>query len=518
MTTQAPPRPQLPDDWREWPVPAKMRLRWRLQTDWSSIRPRPNQLTPGPHVLCMQPVAKCEEALHEVARYPTLDPIERAEFLIEHGHVDWLIWLILTGRGWGKTRVGAEDMADYGRKYPGTRLALIAATFGDVRDTMVEGESGLLQVLHPSELWGGSADRAWNRSIGELLLANGTRMKAFSAEKPNRLRGPQHHRAWCDELAAWENMQDTWDMMMFGLRLVPPVPRGMIAPPPQVVVTTTPKPKKLLLEVRDRISTIVTRGRTLDNAHNLAAPTLAELKRKYGGTRLGRQELEGELIEEVEGALWHRAMIDVDKFRPDIHGDAARTLAVSLVEHCSRVVCAVDPAVTATPDSDETGIIIAGMSRARCPVCSKTAKHRDERHALVMADFSGRMRVEKWASTVARELKRFHGDEVVAEVNNGGDLVESNLMVADGRLPYQSVHAKKGKKLRAQPVAHQYALHRVHHIGTLYDLEDQMCTWDPEEDDDSPDRLDALVYALTDLMVGFPSLGTGTQERQQDER
>lgn len=475
-----------------------MRLRWRLHTDWDPKKPRPNQLTPSRHHLCAQPRGACEAALAEADQHDFDDPMDRLTFLAERGHFDWMIWLLLTGRGWGKTRVGAEDIAQYMRENPGCRIALVGATLDDVRKTMVEGESGLLAVLHPSEVRSGTVDSGWNRTIVELWMENGAKCQGFSAEKPNRLRGPQHHRAWCDELAAWENMQDTWDNLMFGLRL------GTL---PQVIITTTPRPKKLLIDIRDRAATVITRGSMYENARNLAPAALAELKKKYEGTRLGSQELLGELIEEVEGALWSRGMIDVDRYpcspvdQPNVVQDMLR--------YCSQVGVAVDPAVTNTPDSDETGIIVAGKTRPgqSCPVC----KTPNARHALVFADKSGRFSNAVWANRTKSAYETHQADHVVGETNQGGDLVAQNVLLASPDIPFIGVHAKRGKQLRAQPVSMLYEQHKVHHIGTFYDLEDQQCTWDPEESDDSPDRLDALVYILTDLMIGLHTVGKVTQ-------
>ena len=434
----------------------------------------------------MQSRSACEEAIAEAAEL-NLELEDRVLFLFEHGHVDWLIWLILTGRGWGKTRVGAEDMAKFARERPYARLALVAATFADGRDTMVEGESGLLAVLHPSELKGGSETSAWNRSIGELLMANGSRFKIFSSEKPGRLRGPQHHRAWCDELAAWESLQDTWDMLMFGLRL---------GENPQCVITTTPKPKKLLIDLRDRPATFVTRGRMRENIRNLSQNAITELQGKYGGTNLGRQELEGELIEEAEGALWTRVGIDEDK---SPCGEFPLEMA--------RVVIGVDPSVTATIHSDETGIVVAGVSTRYCMVCKKFVGH--QRHGFVLHDGSGILKSLVWGRRVNDLFFEWKADLIVAEVNIGGDLVVTNMRTIDDALPVKKIHASRGKRLRATPIANLYQQHRVHHMGTqgeFNDLEDQMCTWDPEESDDSPDRLDALVYALTELLVGLPAM------------
>lgn len=449
-----------------------MRLRWRLLTDWHPEYPRPNQLTPAEHVLCPGNRNDCETALERAKSMRFASPEMRSAWLLEHGHVDWLIWLILTGRGWGKTRVGAEDIAEFMREHPRSRTALVGATFADVRDTMVEGESGLLSVLHPSELLRGTEEKAWNRSIGELVLANGARAKAFSAEKPKRLRGPQHHRAWADELAAWENLQMTWDMLMFGLRL---------GANPQVIITTTPQPLKLLLDVRARPTTVMTTGTMYDNIHNLAPGAVAELKRKYENTRLGRQELLGHLLEEAEGALWKRRTIDRHRVTPGL-----RPLELT------RVVVAIDPAMSVSETSDETGIVAAGKGV--------------DGHGYVLGDRSGKFLPLTWAKRALLLWKEFEGDHITAEVNNGGDLVKSNIRAVDDFVPVNAVNASRGKRVRAEPVSSLYEQGLVHHVGTFAELEDQMCGWDPDSDDDSPDRVDALVYALTDLMLGLPKM------------
>lgn len=379
---------------------------------------------------------------------------------------DWNTWLILAGRGFGKTRVGAEWVKDRALALPGTRWAIIAPTYADARDTCVEGESGLLGVL-PRE-WVAK----WNRSLGELDLTNGSRVKLFSADEPDRLRGPQHHGAWCDELAAWK-YPEAWDQLQFGLRL---------GDRPQTVVTTTPKPVPLLtgdgrdgrrlgLMRRDRV--VITRGSTFDNAANLSAAALDELRTRYEGTRLGRQELHAEILDDVEGALWTRAMLD--------------TAAVAHAPELVRTVVAIDPAVTSGEESDETGIIAAGIGA--------------DGHLYVLHDRSGRFSPAEWANRAVALYDEVSGDRVVGEVNNGGDLVEANLRVADPQVPYKRVTATKGKRLRAEPVAALYEQGRVHHLPGLGLLEDQMTSWTPESGG-SPDRLDALVWAITELALG----------------
>lgn len=378
---------------------------------------------------------------------------------------DWLTWLIQSGRGWGKSRTGAEWLADGALSSPGTRWAIVAPTFADGRDTCIEGESGLISVLRrrrPSVKW----DQHWNRSLGEFILPNGSRVKLFSSEKPDSLRGPQHHGAWCDEAAAWRNAKDTWDMMQFGLRL---------GARPRTVVTTTPKPVRLIRDLQDDPTTVIVRGSTFDNAANLAPTQLDRLRRLYEGTRLGRQELYGELLLDTPGALWTLANID-----------AAR---VDTAPQFKRVVVAIDPAVTSGEDSDSTGIIAAGIGF--------------DGHVYILADRTCRTSPDGWARAAIDLYDEHEADRIVAEVNNGGDLVGTVLRTVDPTVPVRNVHASRGKRVRAEPIAALYEQGRVHHVGVFPDLEDQMTTWTPESSD-SPDRLDALVWAVTDLCIEVP--------------
>lgn len=368
---------------------------------------------------------------------------------------DWNVWLILAGRGWGKTRTGAEDLADYARTNPGSRLAVVAPTFGDARDTCIEGESGLLAVL--GDRW----VAAWNRSQGDLRLTNGSRIKTFSADEPERLRGPQHHRAWCDEVAAWR-YPEAWDQLMFGLRL---------GERPQVVATTTPKPVRLIRSLSERPDVHVTRGATFDNAANLSPAAIAQLEERYKGTTLGRQELYGELLEQIPGALWTRDMIERTRLRaaPDLQ----------------RIVIAIDPAVTSGEDADETGIVVAGIAGDK---------------VYVLADASGRMAPEAWARRAIELKDEWGADRLVAEVNQGGDLVASVLRAVDRNVPLKMVRAARGKRARAEPVSALYEQGRVHHVGGFDALEDQLCMWTTDTLE-SPDRLDALVWAVTELAL-----------------
>lgn len=372
----------------------------------------------------------------------------------------WLVWLILAGRGFGKTRTGAEWVADQALAEAGSRWAIVAATYADGRDTCIEGESGLLAVLRrrrPTHDWG----RAWNRSLGELTLPNRSKVKLFSADEPDRLRGPQHHGAWCDELAAWR-YPEAWDQLQFGLRL------GTL---PRTVVTTTPKPTKLVRSLLERDTTTATRGSTFDNADNLAPAALEELRRRYEGTRLGRQELYAELLTDTPGALWSIDGFDRPGFR------------VADFPDLERLVVAIDPAVTSEETSDESGIVAAGRAGDA---------------TYVLEDASVRADPHTVAATAVRMYHDLQADRIVVEDNNGADWIPALIRTVDPTVKVDKVHASRGKALRAQPVAGLYEQGRVHHVGHLPDLEDQMCSWTPESKS-SPDRLDALVWAVTAL-------------------
>jgi phage terminase large subunit-like protein len=369
--------------------------------------------------------------------------------------------------------------------HPHSRLGIVARTLEDGRDVCVEGESGLLSVLPVSELRGGSQDRAWNRSLGELFLANGTKYELYSSKNPDALRGPQFHRLWFDELASWIYLTKTWDMAMFGLRL---------GQDPRVVITTTPKPLRLIRELLGRPDVVVTRGTTYENRMNLAPTFYSHIIGKYEGTRLGRQELRGEILEDAPGALWTRDGIEADR-------------AVT-VPDLDRVVVGVDPAVTSRATSAETGIVTVGAIWRRCP-CGHLPNLP---HAFVLADNSLRGTPGEWGKAVVRAYSMHHADRVIGEVNNGGDLVEANVRSVDPNVSYSPVNASRGKKKRAEPVAALYEQHRVHHVGAFPDLEDQMVLWEGEPEDEkdgteeetdfeSPDHMDALVWALTELLV-----------------
>jgi len=374
----------------------------------------------------------------------------------------WTTWLYLAGRGAGKTRTAAEWLAFQASSNPRTRWAIAAPTYSDVRDTCAEGQSGIVQVLRE---YGTLKD--YNRSIGELFLTNGSRIKLFSGEEPDRFRGPQFHGGWFDELAAFK-YPDAWDQYQFGLRL------GDF---PQTIVTTTPRPTKLIKDLIARKGVRVVRGSTFDNAKNLAPSALIELKARYENTRLGRQELYGEILDNVEGALWTREMIE----------SARVTEAPPLV----RVVVAIDPAVTSSSTSDETGIVCAGVSSAG--------------EYYILDDKSLRASPDKWARQAVNLYHEHKADKIVAETNNGGDMVIMLLKQIDAGIATKKVTATRGKQLRAEPISSLYEQGKVHHIGYFPELESQMCEWTPLSNE-SPDRLDALVWALTELNSGGSSM------------
>jgi phage terminase large subunit-like protein len=371
---------------------------------------------------------------------------------------DWRYWLIMAGRGWGKTRTGAEDLAHYALWHAGSRLAVIAPTAADARDICIEGESGLLQVLPQACI------RAWHRSHGNLILTNGTRIKLYSAEQPERLRGPQHHRVWCDELAAWER-PEAFDQMLFGLRL---------GSKPQAVLTTTPRPTELMRALVERAGDDLhlTRGRTQDNAAHLSAAALATLHERYAGTRLGRQELEAELLDLTEGALWQR-----ESMPPP----------VATLPTMRRVIVAIDPALQSESASDETGIIAAGLG--------------EDGFYYVLADLSGRYPSDVWAAKAAQLAEEWQADSIRVEVNVGGALLTRILQHYAPKIRCEAVYAAHGKWERAIPVAALYEQRRVRHAAMFPVLVDQMLRFTPQViSGRSPDRVDALVWALSGLL------------------
>lgn len=405
-------------DWRTWPVEAKRRLRRRL---WQRVA-RPEQRIPDG---------------------------------------DWRTWYLQGGRGSGKTRAAAEALAEHIETHPAGDWGVIAPTYGAARDVCVEGPSGLLQALGLGRTFDG-----WNRSMGELRLPDGGMVYVDGADDGAlRVQGKNLRGAWCDEVGLWRRWQLAWhESLAFAVRI----------DPARIIASGTPKEGHGLVRLLvDDANVPKSRLRTRDNLANLSPEAVAELEAAYGGTRRGRQELDGEFLTDVPGALWSLAMIDAGRV------DRAPDLV--------RVVVAVDPAVTSGDDSDETGIVAAGVDHAG--------------DVYVLADRSCRLSPDGWARRVVDLFDEHAADRVVAEVNNGGDLVELTLRTVDREVPYRKVHATRGKRLRAEPVAALYEQGRVHHVGVMGELEDQLVSWTPESAT-SPDRMDALVWAVTDLALG----------------
>ncbi len=382
---------------------------------------------------------------------------------------EWKTWLLLGGRGSGKTRAGAEwiraqiegssPLGGVGCR----RVALVAPTLLDAREVMIEGESGLRRCSS-------TAFRPiFSTSRRRLEWPNGAAAYIFSSEDPDSLRGPQFERAWCDEFCSWTHVEQTWDMLRFGLRL---------GPAPRTVVTTTPRSIAPLRDMLNDPSTVTSRARTADNLL-LPGSFLKEIERRYGGTLLGRQELDGELIEDPAGALWVRSQVmqAYDAYPPTLE----------------RIIVAVDPPASVGAKAAECGIVVAGLAR-----------RAGAAHAWVLADRSIQgVRPEAWASAVMRAYEDFDADQIVAEANQGGEMVRTVLSLANADAPVKLVHASRGKHVRATPVAALYEQGRVHHAGRFPVLEDQMCAFGANgfANAKSPDRVDALVWAITSLVL-----------------
>ena len=387
--------------------------------------------------------------------------------------IDWNIWLMLAGRGFGKTRSGAEWLKWEMEQAPNTRWAIVAPTLEAARDVCVEGESGLLACL-------GDQPYMWNRSQLSLTLPNGSRTKCFGAEEPNRLRGPQHHGAWCDELSSWR-YEDTWDQLLFGLRL---------GKRPIICATTTPKPNVLTRVVMSDPTTVITTGRTFDNAENLSPTAMKKLKDKYEGTRLGRQELNAEFLDDVPGALWTRRMIE------------RATVRKGPVNGFLRVVVGVDPSGTsnlnktkkkdqlqAQESGNAQGIVVAGLG--------------NDGLVYVISDDTMHGTPNEWGAQVITCFRDCECDTIVAEGNYGGDMVKAVIQNQWENAPVKMVTATRGKAVRAAPVSMLYEQNKVRHIGSFPELEDEMTNMTDQEyiGPGSPNRLDALVWAIWELML-----------------
>lgn len=396
---------------------------------------------------------------------------------------DWNTWVVLAGRGFGKTRMGSEWIRKLAHDNPGCRIALVAETAADARDVMIKGDSGLLSVDPDLD------EDCWSPTNRCLTWPNGSKAYTYNGTTPDQLRGPQHHFAWVDELAKFEYMQDAWDQLMFGLRL---------GEHPQVLVTTTPRPLPLIKKLVEAEDTVVTRGSTLDNAINLADNTVRALYDRYAGTRLGRQELEGEILGDIPGALWRREDIDATRLK-------------EAPEDLLKVYVAVDPATSSEERSDENGIVVVGLAR------DKDGYAR----GYILEDGSLKGTPEDWARQAVRLYRKWSADKIIAEKNQGGLMVESVIKAQDRSVPVKLVHASRGKVIRAEPISALYEQGRVHHVGMFPELEDQMCTFSVDNvrnhSTGSPDRVDALVWGLTEIFDKIAGRSRGRSRASSSE-
>jgi phage terminase large subunit-like protein len=383
----------------------------------------------------------------------------------EHQRTDWVFWLVLAGRGFGKTRVGAETTRIWAAN-PNERILMIAPTAADVRDTMIEGPGGLLQC-YPRD-----ARPIYEPSRRLITFPSGAKGIIRSADEPERLRGPEFTKFWADEICAWRFIQDAWDQIKFGFRMKSEALQG--------VITTTPKPLKVLKELLANPRTVTTRGSSYENRANLSETYFREVIAPYQGTRLGRQEINAEILEDTPGALWTSKLIQ------DLRINRAEVRWELVV----RVVVAVDPGVSTNEDSDETGIVVAALLRSG--------------HVLVLDDLSMKDTPITWARAAVSVLRhpQWPADRIIGEVNNGGDLVEANIRVAEPSAPFSKVWASRGKVTRAEPIATAYERGIVHHVGIFQKLEEEMTSYVPGGK--SPNRMDALVYAVTELLFPQP--------------
>ncbi len=352
-------------------------------------------------------------------------------------------------------------------------MALVAETAADAREVMVEGVSGIIACSPPWFM------PVYKPSMRRLVWPNGARATTYSATEPDQLRGPNHDLAWGDELAKWR-YEDAWDQLLFGLRL------GVN---PRVVITTTPRPIPIIKKLIADPDTLVTKGSTFDNEANLAKPFLKAIKKKYGGTRLGRQELEAEILDDAPGALWKRDQIEACRVQK----------SPKLV----RIIVGVDPSGSAASKESATGIVAVGLG--------------SDGHGYVLADSTVESPTpEQWGKAVVACYNLLEADLVVGEINFGGDMVESNVRAVDKRIPFKQVRASRGKAQRAEPVSSLYQQGRIHHLGCLPKLEDEMCEWEPGVSAGSPNRIDALVWAVTKLMLSSRGGGGAAIGRPDD--
>jgi phage terminase large subunit-like protein len=370
---------------------------------------------------------------------------------------NWQTWLILAGRGFGKTRTGAETIRTWVQQGTAQHIALISSSINEARAVMVEGASGLLTIHPPHNR------PTYITAKHQLIWPNGARATLYGGASPERLRGPQFDTAWIDELAKFKRAEDLWQQLQLGLRL---------GHHPRCIITTTPRPIKLLQELVNDPTVYVTRGTTFDNRANLAPNFLTQMERQFSHTRLGAQELYAEILSEHPGALWQRDLICYQNCCPN---------------QLSRIVIAIDPATTHHHHSDETGIVVIGINT--------------DHQIYVLDDLSGRYSPHDWGQRIVKAYWDYKADRVVAETNKGGDLVERMVRTIDPTISYKEVRATRGKYIRAEPIAALYEQKRVFHVRPFRELEHQMCHYIPGETTKSPDRMDALVWGITELIL-----------------
>lgn len=420
---------------------------------------------------------EADDLLHTWELWARPNQLEPTSLLPNGEH--WVTWLILAGRGFGKTRCGAETVIKWVLEGSCKRIALVAEDSADARDVMVEGESGIL-ACSPRNF-----KPKYEPSKRRLTWPNGAVASLFSAEDYDSLRGPQFDGAWCDELCKWRYAQEAWDNLQFGLRL---------GDNPKQIVTTTPRPIRLLKDIILRSDTAITKGSTMENLSNLAPPFKKAVVEKYEGTRIGRQELNAEILDDVPGALWSRILIDRSRIRP------VDSVTPVLLPHFLRIVVSVDPAASIGDAAAETGIMVTGKDA--------------NGHGYLLEDLSLNGSPEEWGRTAVQAFDEWEADMIVYEANQGGEMVAAVLrsaaksLKADGLrtadfVPLKAVHATRGKYVRAEPVSQLYEQDNIHHVGFFPELEDQMCEYTPDGSMGySPDRMDALVWGFTELLVG----------------
>lgn len=370
---------------------------------------------------------------------------------------DYNIQLFLAGRGFGKTLTLSYDATIYCLLNPNSIVGVVAPTYSDLKKIIFQGESGFLSIIDRELL----SNSGYNKTDNQIEFTNGSKIIGYPAIEPDRLRGNNFHRAYCDELASWRYATETFDNLMMALRL---------GESPKCIITTTPRPIELIKKLVVRSDTKVIKGNTFENADNLAPSTIKMLKERYSGTRLGQQELYGQILEDIEGALFNATNIEQNR--------------IEIAPELQRIVIAIDPSVTSKASSDETGIIVAGRGV--------------DNHYYVLGDYSGIYSPDKWIKRAIDLYYKFQADRIVCEVNNGGDLIEKLLRVQDVNIPYTSIRATRGKILRAEPVAALAEQSKIKFVGYFKELEEQMCQYTADTIK-SPDRLDAFVYAIMAL-------------------